>query len=88
MDSNEDSVREGEEERETDWEGKQKVLKKEMQGLNWFRTIFNDVLEKVRKLGKQVVGDVDIYDQLLSAPPLIHTINQKDIVSSVSIVNT
>ena len=36
----------------------------------------------------QVVGDVDIYDQLLSAPPLIHTINQKDIVSSVSIVNT
>jgi len=51
-------------------------------------TIFNDVLEKVRNLGKQVVGDVDIYDQLLSAPPLIYTINQKDIVSSVSIVNT
>ena len=50
-------------------------------------TIFNDILEKVRNLGKQVVGDVDIDDQLLSAPPLIYTINQKDIVSSVSVVD-
>jgi len=50
--------------------------------------IFNNVLEKVRNLGKQVVGNVDIYDQLLSAPPLIYTINQKDIVLSISIVNT
>jgi len=48
-------------------------------------TIFNGVFEKVRNFGKQIIEDSDINDQLLAVPPLIHTINQRDVVSSVAI---
>ena len=43
-------------------------------------TIFNDVFKKVRNFGKQIIGDSDIDDQLLAAPPVIYTINQRDVV--------
>jgi len=35
--------------------------------------------------GKQIIGDSDIDDQLLAVLPLIYTINQRDVVSSVAI---
>ena len=48
-------------------------------------TIFNDVFDKIRNFGKQIIEDADIDDQLLSSPPLSYTVNQKDIVTSVAI---
>ena len=46
--------------------------------------IFEEVLSIVSGYGRDVVGECDIEDQLLSSPPLKYTINQKDIVCSIS----
>ena len=47
--------------------------------------IFNEVFEKITNFEKQIVGDCDVDDQLLAAPPLIYTINHKDVAMSVAI---
>jgi len=44
-------------------------------------TTFNDVLEKIRSF---TTGEHNLDNQLLAAPPLIYTINHKEIVSSVA----
>ena len=49
--------------------------------------IFDEVLEIVSRHGRDAAGECDIEDQLLSAPSLNYTINQKDIVCSISQIN-
>ena len=46
--------------------------------------IFNEVFEKITNFEKQIVGDCDVDDQLLAAPPLISSINYKDVVIFVT----
>ena len=49
-------------------------------------TIFNDIIDQILMLSTDATNDgsEDIADKLLNAPVLYYTINQKDIVSSVS----
>ena len=49
-------------------------------------TIFNDIIDQILMFSTDAANDVseDIADKLLNAPVLYYTINQKDIVSSVS----
>lgn len=48
-------------------------------------TMFDEVLSIVSGYAiRDQLGECDIEDQLLSAPPLSYTINQKDIVCSIS----
>jgi len=52
---------------------------------NMYRVaIFNQLFEEISNHGKQVIGEGELADYLLSAPTLKYTITSKDTVSSVS----
>ena len=49
-------------------------------------TMFNDIIDQIIMLSTDAANDAsgDIADKLLNAPVLCYTINQNDIVSSIS----